>query len=54
MLTFINRLTGTPMYVEDSRREEYLAAGHKLDTRAQPAAPAEKPKAKAAHSAKAK
>lgn len=52
MLKFINHLTGTAMYVEDGRKEEYLAAGHKLDAPEPPAAPAEKPKA--ARAAKAK
>ena len=26
----INRLTGTEMYVAESRKEEYLSAGHRL------------------------
>lgn len=26
----INRLTGTEMWVTDERKDEYLAAGHKL------------------------
>lgn len=30
MITFINGLTGTLMQVSDERKEEYLAAGHKL------------------------
>lgn len=30
MVKFINRLTGTEMYVDESRKDEYLAAGHKL------------------------
>ena len=30
MVTFINSLTGTEMLVADDRKEEYLAAGHKL------------------------
>lgn len=38
MIKFINRVTGTEMWVADSRVEEYLAAGHKLA-----AAPSEKP-----------
>ena len=30
MIKLINRLTGTVMWVADERKEEYLAAGHKL------------------------
>ncbi len=30
MTKFINALTGTEMLVADDRKEEYLAAGHKL------------------------
>ena len=30
MVTFINSLTGTEMLVADDRKEEYLAAGHRL------------------------
>ena len=30
MIKFINALTGTEMFVADDRKEEYLAAGHKL------------------------
>lgn len=30
MIQFINRDMGTIMYVDESRKEEYLAAGHKL------------------------
>ena len=30
MVKFINSLTGTEMLVADDRKEEYLAAGHKL------------------------
>lgn len=30
MIKFINALTGTEMLVADDRKEEYLAAGHKL------------------------
>ena len=29
MIKFINRLTGTEMWVADDRAEEYRAAGHK-------------------------
>ena len=30
MVKFINRSTGSVMWVHESRMEEYLAAGHKL------------------------
>ena len=30
MVQFINKLTGGPMWVHESRVEEYKAAGHKL------------------------
>ena len=30
MVKFINALTGTEMLVADDRKEEYLAAGHRL------------------------
>lgn len=30
MVEFINRFTGTQMWVTDERMEEYKAAGHKL------------------------
>lgn len=30
MIKFINALTGTEMLVADDRKDEYLAAGHKL------------------------
>lgn len=46
MVRFINKYTGTDMWVADDRVEEYKAAGHKLaasDT--EPAK--EKPKSKA-------
>ncbi len=39
MVKFINRLTGTEMWVADDRAEEYKAAGHKLAAES-----AEKPK----------
>lgn len=32
MIKFVNRLTGTFMYVDESRKDEYLAAGHKIAT----------------------
>lgn len=37
MVRFVNRITGSAMWVHESRVDEYLAAGHKL------AAPPEKP-----------
>lgn len=30
MVKFINALTGTEMFVADDRKEEYMAAGHRL------------------------
>lgn len=33
MIKFINALTGTEMLVADERRDEYLAAGHRLAVR---------------------
>ena len=30
MIAFVNAVTGTEMLVADDRREEYIAAGHKL------------------------
>lgn len=30
MIKFINRLTGTEMWVADERKDEYLRAGHRL------------------------
>ena len=45
MVRFINKYTGTDMWVADDRVEEYKAAGHKLA--ASDAKPAEeKPKSK--------
>ena len=29
MIKFINRITGTEMWVADDRKDEYIAAGHK-------------------------
>ncbi len=34
MIEFINRLTGGTMWVAEERKEEYLAAGHKLAVKA--------------------
>ena len=45
MIEFINRLTGTKMWVTDERKDEYLAAGHILAAdSAKPAETEEKPK----------
>jgi hypothetical protein len=30
MVKFIHKTTNTPMWVADKRKDEYLAAGHKL------------------------
>lgn len=38
MVKFINKLTGSVMWVAEDRQEEYIAAGHKLA-----AAPDKKP-----------
>ena len=37
MLKFISKLTGNVMYVAEDRKEEYLAAGHKLAVEEVPA-----------------
>lgn len=43
MIRFINRLTGTVMLVSEQRKEEYLAAGHRLiELPAEPAKPTRK------------
>lgn len=41
MILFVNKVTGGPMWVHETRIEEYLAAGHKI---APPPPPPEKPK----------
>ena len=41
MVKFINRFTGTEMWVADDRKDEYIGAGHTL---APEACPVEKPK----------
>jgi len=46
MIEFINRLTGTRMWVDEKRVEEYKAAGHKLATK--PEKPASVPRKKPA------
>lgn len=43
MIAFINGLTGTLMQVPDDRKEEYLAAGHRLAADAPPDDTTEKP-----------
>ena len=60
MVKLINSLTGTEMFVADDRKEEYLAAGHKLavtpvvkKTEPMPAAP-KKEKAPAKRTATSK
>lgn len=45
MVKMINRHTGTEMWVSDNRKDEYLAAGHKLAAVPVKEAPAAKPKA---------
>lgn len=37
MIKFVNRFTGSAMYVADERKEEYLAAGHKPAVGSSPA-----------------
>lgn len=44
MVQFINKLTGGPMWVHESRVEEYKAAGHQLAATPEPEMPAEEPK----------
>ena len=50
MVKFINKLTGTEMWVSEERVEEYKAAGHKLA--AVVSEPKKKPAAKPAKSKK--
>lgn len=38
MVEFINSFTGTLMQVADERKDEYLAAGHKLVAKTSPVA----------------
>lgn len=52
MVEFINKLTGTRMYVDESRKAEYLAAGHKPaifvpEEKATTSAPAQKTRKRA-------
>ena len=44
MVKLINAVTGTDMYVADSRLAEYLAEGHKLAVEVPPAPPLPKKK----------
>lgn len=44
MVKFINRLTGTAMWVMEDRVDEYKAAGHKLAASSNTEKPAEKTK----------
>lgn len=39
MVEFINKLTGTAMFVDDARVEEYKAAGHTLAAKPAPDKP---------------
>lgn len=44
MILFINKVTGTEMWVADNRVEEYKAAGHKPAAELDAEKPTEKPK----------
>lgn len=45
MVRFINKFTGTEMWVAEDRVEEYKAAGHKLAAKTfEPLSPASRPK----------
>lgn len=44
MIKFINKVTGTEMWVADNRVEEYKAAGHKPAAELDAEKPTEKPK----------
>lgn len=46
MVEMINRTTGGPMWVHESRVEEYLAAGHRLAAAPAPAKPLKPAQAK--------
>jgi len=48
MVRFINRLTGSEMWVAEDRTEEYKAAGHKLAASAPKTVPAADSKPKKA------
>ncbi len=44
MIKLINKTTNTPMWVADERKDEYLAAGHKLAASPVAIKPIEEPK----------
>ncbi|MBQ3429192.1 MAG: hypothetical protein IJH28_05400 [Mogibacterium sp.] len=44
MVRFINKFTGTEMWVAEERVEEYKAAGHKYAPTPAPLTPVSKPK----------
>ena len=44
MIKLINKTTNTPMWVADERKDEYLAAGHKLAASPVAKKPIEEPK----------
>lgn len=44
MILFINKVTGTEMWVADNRVEEYKAAGHRPAAELDVKKPTEKPK----------
>ena len=46
MIRLINALTGTDMWVHESRLDEYLARGHKLAPAPEPPKPAKKPRSR--------
>ena len=54
MVRMVNKLTGGPMWVHESRLEEYLALGHKLaepPVKPVPATPVKRPPRKTARKA---
>jgi hypothetical protein len=44
MIKLINKTTNTPMWVADERKDEYLAAGHKLAAESSAKKPVEEAK----------
>lgn len=49
MIRLVNKITGGPMWVHESRLDEYLEAGHKLASvpvKPQPVEPVKRPPAK--------
>lgn len=55
MIRLINQITGSPMWVHESRLEEYLEAGYKLASppvKPEPAEPVKRPPAKKKKAAK--